>query len=515
MTNSDDYPALDIRDLTRMRAIITIELGCTQPWDHVLAASSDTVNHDAQRWQSGPLRMRSFDQQTGKTFVSNNAQHSAVLNPEYGKLLVDDSIRQHLFLPTPQIFLVEETHVLQLEAFDLLHVRTTPGGGFRALLSIHAHVLTPDQSHVSRALRHRHHVFELAKRIRALLATEGSLAAHTLYFPGHEKDPEAPHERPPFPPPPFLSLWIPPQIVAHACASPSQQRSALAALGWQWTQLPGRDGVAFGEQKIDEADAQLEVLSQSWAISVAEFAVAYLPREDKGYAHQAITHMFTSHNDVCVLVLRTRLLLKHFSLQAAELARSLNTTLHTLASSPTSREDVGLDNRGELAAIVDQAIRLDAAAAAFLASTWGRDVSARDHLDILLGRLQAVGYLEADISHLTEQTRWLRDSTQTLIEREEHRLDQKRAVIEERRQHSAHTLNWVLGVLTIAGVPLAAVVNLFASDKLPDFLPLTSEGLLLASVAIPSVLILPIAVFRLARWLKAKWTRTGTEAHCD
>lgn len=514
MTTSDSLTALDIRDLTRMRVIITVEMGSTQPWAQIQAAGSDHAQHDSQRWRSGPLRVLSHDQREQSDFFSDDAQHSDVLNPEFGRLLVDGSIRQHLLLPSPQVFIVEETRVLQVEALDLLHVRSTPGGGFRALLSIHAHVLTHDRSYVHSSLRSRKHILKLVKLVRRLLATEGSLKPNTIYFPGHEKDPEDPAERLPFPPPPFLSFWIPSQLVARACASHTHQRSALAALGWKWTHLPGPHGIAFDEQQIDEADAQLEVFSQSWAISVAEFAVAYLPRRDDRYIHRAITHVFTSHNDVCLLVLRTRLLLKFFSSQVAKLARDLSNLLSLPTTpSPDSPKRDATDKSAGLNLIVDQAIHLDAEVAAFLASTWGRDVSSRDHLDILLGRLQAVGYLEADISHLTEQARWLRESTQTLIDREEHLLDQKRAVIEERRQQSADALNWMLAALTILGVPLAVTVELFASDKLPDCLLCTSAYLLGASIAIPLALRPLYRLYQKVCRLKTKWKgdAPGTE----
>lgn len=153
----------------------------------------------------------------------------------------------------------------------------------------------------------------------------------------------------------------------------------------------------------------------------------------------------------------TRLLVRDLSGRVAQTAAAFT---HT-PSAPPATSTLKPQN-----STVEQAIRLDAEVAAFVASTWGADMSPRDHLDVLLARLQRLGRLDVSITQLVEQTRWLREITKTLIEHEEHLLDQERAQVERQHQQSARTMEWAVGVLAFLGLPLGIAAELHASGKL-------------------------------------------------
>lgn len=430
--------------------------------------------------------------------TTDNAARQATFNSEYGSMLVGEQWRQHFISDNPRSFRVGEHEVLQIEAFELLHVRPTANSAFRALLTIHTLIITPDDQLLSQALREHQYVSHLLQFTRKMLEDSGAFTPGTVLFPGREPSPTAPDAILPFAPPPFAAIWLPPHIVQSAGSTSSgttaeqnrtASRLALAELGWRWSRLPGSDGVRFEGERVEEANAQLHVFSHSWAVSMSEYAVVYLPREEEGFVHQAIAHAFATHLDVCLLVLRTRLLQQDLSTRVAEIAQSISQLLtHTRseANSPAKHD------------LVEKAIRLDAEAAAFVASTWGADVSPRHHLDVLLTRLQELGNLNRSISLLVEQTRWLRESVQTLIEREEHQLDQERAEVERQHQESARTMEWALGFLAFIGLPLGIAAELYAADKWtlhPGALLLEFFGIL-----VPIVVGFCLMVVGLRRW---------------
>ena len=106
--------------------------------------------------------------------------------------------------------------------------------------------------------------------------------------------------------------------------------------------------------------------------------------------------------------------------------------------------------------LINRAIELDGEAIAFLASEWWTDVSSHEQADLILSWMQDVGGLDRAVAQAVEQARLLRESVQTLIDRQEHLLDQD-------RQDSARMMEWAIEVLTFVGMPLSVLLEVWVN----------------------------------------------------
>ena len=223
----------------------------------------------------------------------------------------------------------------------------------------------------------------------------------------------------------------------------------LAASGWQWGRFPSPTGLELGQDRYAAAVGNTHVLSQNWAVAVWEHGAAYLPRQDDVFLREGMLMMCSTDLDVYLLVILSRLRVRILSRRLADTAQKMRSA-RPGADEPRDRVVKRLDD------LINRAIELDGEAIAFLASEWWTDVSSHEQADLILSWMQDVGGLDRAVAQAVEQARLLRESVQTLIDRQEHLLDQD-------RQDSARMMEWAIGVLTFVGMPLSVLLEVWVN----------------------------------------------------
>lgn len=273
----------------------------------------------------------------------------------------------------------------------------------------------------------------------------------------------------------------------HEDGAPSDAslgQAAVAASGWKWGYLPSPEGFELGEEIWDEAKRALHRLSRSWAVSVYRHGAAYLQRREDDFSLYALQRMCTRHVDVYLLTLFNRIRVRTFSEKLAALAAELEETANGLfadrgnaaegsAYRPPSfgaargSEGEGLRNSAEteeaLERLIAEALALDSDAVAFLAAEWWTnvDVGYGTQTDKVLEWAQKAGRLDSAVDRVVEQSRMLRESVQTLLDRQERQIEKQNQEIEREQQRSARVMEWAVGCLAFIGIPMTAVLELW------------------------------------------------------
>lgn len=281
----------------------------------------------------------------------------------------------------------------------------------------------------------------------------------------------------------------------HEDGAPSDAslgRAAVAASGWKWGYLPSPEGFELGEEIWDEAKRALHRLSRSWAVSVYRHGAAYLQRREDDFSLYALQRMCTRHVDVYLLTLFNRIRVRTFSEKLAALAAELEETANGLfadrgnaaegsADRPPSfgaargSEGEGLRNSAEteeaLERLIAKALALDSDAVAFLAAEWWTnvDVGYGTQTDKVLEWAQKAGRLDSAVDRVVEQSRMLRDSVQTLLDRQERQIEKQNQEIEREQQRSARVMEWAVGCLAFIGIPMTAVLELWINWDLDNY----------------------------------------------
>ncbi len=269
-------------------------------------------------------------------------------------------------------------------------------------------------------------------------------------------------------------------------------QAAVAASGWKWGYLPSPEGFELGEEIWDEAKRALHRLSRSWAVSVYRHGAAYLQRREDDFSLYALQRMCTRHVDVYLLTLFNRIRVRTFSEKLAALAAELEETANGLfadrgnaaegsADRPPSfgaargSEGEGLRNSAEteeaLERLIAKALALDSDAVAFLAAEWWTnvDVGYGTQTDKVLEWAQKAGRLDSAVDRVVEQSRMLRDSVQTLLDRQERQIEKQNQEIEREQQRSARVMEWAVGCLAFIGIPMTAVLELWINWDLDNY----------------------------------------------
>mgnify|MGYP001695599611 FL=1 len=273
----------------------------------------------------------------------------------------------------------------------------------------------------------------------------------------------------------------------HEDGAPSDAslgRAAVAASGWKWGYLPSPEGFELGEEIWDEAKRALHRLSRSWAVSVYRHGAAYLQRREDDFSLYALQRMCTRHVDVYLLTLFNRIRVRTFSEKLAALAAELEETTNGLFAdggnavegsayrvasvgvAPGSGGEIPR-NSGEteeaLERLIAKALALDSDAVAFLAAEWWTnvDVGYGTQTDKVLEWAQKAGRLDSAVDRVVEQSRMLRDSVQTLLDRQERQIEKQNQEIEREQQRSARVMEWAVGCLAFIGIPMTAVLELW------------------------------------------------------
>ena len=281
----------------------------------------------------------------------------------------------------------------------------------------------------------------------------------------------------------------------HEDGAPSDAslgQAAVAASGWKWGYLPSPEGFELGEEIWDEAKRALHRLSRSWAVSVYRHGAAYLQRREDDFSLYALQRMCTRHVDVYLLTLFNRIRVRTFSEKLAALAAELEETANGLfadrgnaaegsADRPPSfgaargSEGEGLRNSAEteeaLERLIAKALALDSDAVAFLAAEWWTnvDVGYGTQTDKVLEWAQKAGRLDSAVDRVVEQSRMLRDSVQTLLDRQERQIEKQNQEIEREQQRSARVMEWAVGCLAFIGIPMTAVLELWINWDLDNY----------------------------------------------
>ena len=269
-------------------------------------------------------------------------------------------------------------------------------------------------------------------------------------------------------------------------------RAAVAASGWKWGYLPSPEGFELGEEIWDEAKRALHRFSRSWAVSVYRYGAAYLQRREDDFSLYALQRMCTLHVDVYLLTLFNRIRVRTFSEKLAALAAELEETTNGLFAdggnavegsayrvasvgvAPGSGGEIPR-NSGEteeaLERLIAKALALDSDAVAFLAAEWWTnvDVGYGTQTDKVLEWAQKAGRLDSAVDRVVEQSRMLRDSVQTLLDRQERQIEKQNQEIEREQQRSARVMEWAVGCLAFIGMPMTAVLELWINWDLDNY----------------------------------------------
>ncbi|MBF0698339.1 hypothetical protein [Actinomyces bowdenii] len=232
-------------------------------------------------------------------------------------------------------------------------------------------------------------------------------------------------------------------------------RPIAAASGWQWSEFPSPTGRELDEEEYASALHHTHLLSQSWAITVGEHGVAYIPRQKDGFLCEGMLRAFSTDLDVHLLIALGRLRVRALSEKIAATAKKLKAQTRIKGISKPALDD--LDK------IIDDSLELDSDAVTFLASEWWTDLSGQHRPDHIGAWMREACGLDEAVAQVVEQARLLRESIQTLIEREEHRVDLERQVIEREQQESSRMMEWALGVLAFIGIPLSVLLEIWIS----------------------------------------------------
>lgn len=269
-------------------------------------------------------------------------------------------------------------------------------------------------------------------------------------------------------------------------------RAAVAASGWKWGYLPSPEGFELGEEIWDEAKRALHRFSRSWAVSVYRHGAAYLQRREDDFSLYALQRMCTRHVDVYLLTLFNRIRVRTFSEKLAALAAELEETTNGLFAdrgnaaegsayrvasvgvAPGSGGEIprnSAETEEALERLIAKALALDSDAVAFLAAEWWTnvDVGYGTQTDKVLEWAQKAGRLDSAVDRVVEQSRMLRDSVQTLLDRQERQIEKQNQEIEREQQRSARVMEWAVGCLAFIGMPMTAVLELWINWDLDNY----------------------------------------------
>lgn len=462
-----------LHDPGEMRMVLFWQIEVLHDWSTVFKS-----------WEMRPLNLRTRNR-NGKRVCAHRGERATYFHPEVARRLIgagaDENgwpvgadprrsyrMREVLDYPTA------DAPMLRIGALEALRV-DDGDGPCAAVLVVHAVVPEPRYGSLRSEIGDPIRLRTLGDALTRLLAAPdicgAGRVALTMFRSGR---------RDWYSPPLFTLTWVPRAVSAawiplpgesaadlsgriglpvSSAVSEELRRAAggdaggrlplpvLAASGWQWGRFPSPTGLELGRDRYAVAVGNTHVLSQNWAVAVWEYGAAYLPRQDDVFLREGLLMMCSTDLDVYLLVILSRLRVRILSRRLADTAQEMRSA-RPGADEPRDRVVERLDG------LINKAIELDGEAIAFLASEWWTDVSSHEQADLILSWMQDVGGLDRAVAQAVEQARLLRESVQTLIERQEHLLDQN-------RQDSARIMEWAIGVLTFVGMPLSVLLEVW------------------------------------------------------
>ena len=444
-------------------------------------------------WKRGALNLRTRDSR-GEWQNSWFGWCANQLHPEVADRILRPAHRRSLVLPElvdywRDRFGESAKPILRIGALEALRVEERADGACSVILVVHSVVPTDDYQLLRDNAIRRGAMSEIGAFIHQILDDPSVCGTHPLRLaPARGGLPGW------FAPPVFTLAWVP---IAHTAQwAPGADETAeqlsermkiavsadameqvraeldaktpqvalkpclLALSGWQWGDFPPSGSAGLrGEEYAVWRDAT-HILSQNWGVAVGENGAAYLPRQEDPFLREAMLRAFSIDFDVYLPVVLDRLRVRAISQSLAATAQELRTWSHRDDDSPQTIE--------RLDALIDQAIALDSDAVAFLASEWWTDIADHQRVDRLLSWTQQACQLDDAVAQVVQQARLLREAVQTILDREEHRvelerreIERQRKQVEEKRQESSRMIEAALAVLTVVGVPVTIFIDIW------------------------------------------------------
>lgn len=509
------------------------------------------------RWKPGALNLRTRSAY-GNTLRSSTFWRRAYFHPEVADRLLDVGNRRSLLLleladypdpGTPGAPGAGCGPVLQIGALEVLRVSGAGDGPCTVVLVVHAIVPRPDYGRLHATVVRHGALSQVGEAISTILSDSDVCGPHRVVL-GSDRAGRAGWVAPPL----LTITWVPRSISSRWDPRPhetAQEMSArlevpvsaehlgrlregaskgtdtalLTSAGWQWTEHPLQGGVELNGEMYEDQERRTHALSQSWAMTVSERSIAYLSRQGDEFLNEARLRACSVDLDVCLLIVLDHLRVRSLSQDLARAATELRDLLRQ-----ASRGAPPVDRLNRL---IDSAIALDSDAVSFMVSEWWTDVSSHQRADYVLTWMMEASRLDDAVAQVVEQARLLREAMQTLLDREEHRveverreierrrevIERRRQAIERRRQESSRMMETALAALTVVGLPVTIFLQVwFGWD------PTRSVGrayALFFGSTVPWWVVmgggagLSLGVGLVSHWWIRRWARHGSENEDD
>ena len=493
---------LHLRHPDDMRVALLWEAEAPDGWESTFR--SRTANGP---WKDGGLNFRAYGRHD-RLINATRHRRANYFHPEVADRVLDGDNRRSLTLRTYADYTGcddaatdGDTPALRIGALEVLKVSESPGS-CSVILAVHAIVPSADYRRYCTATIGIRALDRLEKHLTSLLQDPEVCANHPVTLARHRGGHISHTARP------LLTItWVPQWMTRRWESTPDDNADTLsrrvevpvsadimdllrestqgqgqstvekstvkvphslaATSGWQWTEFPSSTGIELDEEAYASSLHRTHLLSQSWAITVGERGVAYLPRQEDDFLCEGMLRAFSTYLDVHLLIALDRLRVRLLSRKISETAKGLKEL--TRAGTESKQALADLDP------LIDASVELDSDAVAFLASEWWTDISSQRRPDHILAWMREACGLDEAVSQVVEQARLLRESIQTLIDREEHRVDlerqkterqrqeteRQRQVIEREQQESSRMMEWALGVLAFVGIPLSVLLEIW------------------------------------------------------
>lgn len=495
---------LHLRHPDEMRVALLWEVEAPDGWDSTFRSRSADGP-----WKDGGLNLRAYGRHD-RLINASRHRRADYFHPEVADRVLDGDNRRSLTLGTYADYTGcddaatgDNAPELRIGALEVLKVSESPGS-CSVILAVHAIVPRADYQRYCTATIGIRASDRLEKHITSLLQDPEVCANRRVALARHRGG-QIRHAVPPL----LTITWVPQWMTRRWAPAPDDDTDTLsrrvgvpvsadimdrlresahsrrpstvkvphslaAASGWQWSEFPSSTGMELDEEAYASSLHHTHLLSQSWAITVGESGVAYLPRQEDDFLCEGMLRAFSTDLDVLLLITLDRLRVRSLSKKISDTAKELKGLTRNGTESKQALAD--------LDPLIDASVELDSDAVTFLASEWWTDISSQRRPDRILAWMRQACGLDEAVTQVVEQARLLRESIQTLIEREEHRVDLERQATERRRQEterqrkeierqrqaiereqqeSSRMMEWALGVLAFVGIPLSVLLEIW------------------------------------------------------
>lgn len=461
--NTDGKCLLDVSDPSRTRMILLYEVEAHGDWADVFNASSG--------WRPGPLSVRG---QQDNIYTPDHRR--ANFHPHVANQLLADQVRSHKCFVVPEELRIHgpKEPVATVHAMEVLR-SSVHGDENMGILVLHTEIHS-NYEMVHRLVREHSYQQTLRRRVPELIVSTKTAAALGPDIGGLHIRALGDSQRE-YSPPVVTVVWLPrPEPISDSAlasggASTSSADERAAATGWQWSTWPNLKYQVLDRRTLEHALNATLFVEQRWAITMSEHGIAYACMGASTSSAQGLDRMHTLDLDVYLLLMLSRAEVLRLSGELADVARSLSKAPPSSIDTKATRTQESARNHRS----ISKALDVDARATAFLAGQWWTDASYVTRVDQVLEKAQEVWKLDDAVNQVVQQARMLRETLQTMIDREE--------------QKSTRAMERALAFLAFYGIPLSLFLELWVNfysltgTQLPASVP---WGVWLATVVVAS-----------------------------